>query len=164
MKGEAKSEEQLLTELRDARQRIAELEEAAAQHQRAEEALRECRALLAQARRMASLGNWTWNLRTNEMWWSDELYRMDGLVPGEFTPSFEGVAEITPPEDRELLKQTVEEAVAQGKPFTVEHRIVRPDGSRRFVHTEAEPLFDESGAVVRMVGTVVDITDRRSAD
>ncbi|MFX1521788.1 MAG: PAS domain-containing protein, partial [Promethearchaeota archaeon] len=109
-------------------------------------------------------GNWDWNIQTNELHWSDEIYRIFGLAPQEFGATYEAFLNSVHPEDRELVKQSVDEALYERKPYSIDHHIVLPDGEVRIVHEQAEVTFDETGRPVRMMGTVLDITERKKLE
>ena len=134
------------------------------ERKRAEETLRKSRAGLAEAQRIAHVGNWDWNIVTNELSWSDEIYRIFGLSPQEFGATYEAFLSSVHPDDREFVKTSVNEALYENKPYSIDHRIVLPDGSERIVHEQAEVFFDDGGSPTRMVGTVQDITDRKRAE
>jgi diguanylate cyclase (GGDEF)-like protein/PAS domain S-box-containing protein len=128
----------------------------------AEEALRRSEASLAQAQRMAHLGNWEWDVRTGEVWWSDEVFRIYGYGPREFVPSHERLMDVVHPEDRGLLRRKIDGALYDGEPYDFEHRIIRPGGEARVVHHRAEVVRGQGGEPLRMVGTVHDITERKA--
>jgi PAS domain S-box-containing protein len=130
----------------------------------AEEALRRNEAGLAEAQRIAHLGNWEWDVVTDEVYWSDEVFRIYGFAPKEFVPTLERLLEVVHPDDREALKVAIDGALYRGEPYDFEHRIVRPDGEERVVHRRAEVAHDEGGKPIKMVGTVHDITERKRAE
>jgi PAS domain S-box-containing protein len=128
------------------------------------EALRQSEARLAEAHRIAQLGHWDWNIQTNELWWSDEVYRIFGLTPEAFGGTYEAFLETIYPDDREMVQTTVDEALHKNKPYNIDHRTVLPDGTSRIVHEQAEVSYDDSGNPIRMIGTVQDITARKQAE
>ena len=131
----------------------------------AEEAGRKKDQSLAEAQRIAHLGNWHWNIETNELAWSDEVYRIFGLLPQEFGATYDAFLESVHPEDREAVKEAVNRSLADPSVYyRVEHRVVRPDGSERIVHEQGEVTFDDGGRAIRMIGTVLDITERKEAE
>jgi len=134
------------------------------ERKRAEEDLRLSEARLAAAQRIARLGNWDWDIETSKLFWSDDVYRIYGLSPQELNITYDAVMERVHPDDRALFGSSFEETLEYQKPFCIDHRIVRPDGSERFVHEEAEVLIDKEGKLIRMAGTVQDITDRKRAE
>ncbi len=133
-------------------------------HKRAEEALRKSEASLAEAQRIASLGNWDWDIVNNELRWSDQIYHILGLKQEEFSVTNEAFFNSVHPEDRELVKKTIDDALAKRKPYRIDHRIILPDGEERIVHEQAEVTFDQAGKPIRMIGTIQDITEDRLAE
>jgi len=130
----------------------------------AEEALRISEAGLARSQRIAHLGSWEWDLKSDAMTWSGELYRIFGLQPGEFSGTHEAFLQHLLPEDRELLVQAESEILKNGRPFSLDHRILTLAGEAKTVSQQAEALLDEKGRVVRLLGTVLDISQRKRAE
>ncbi|MCG2722017.1 MAG: PAS domain S-box protein, partial [Thermodesulfovibrionales bacterium] len=133
------------------------------ERKKAEEALRASDERLAEAQKIAHLGNWDWNILTNELYWSEEIYRIFGLTPGQFGATYDAFLLTIHPDDRALVKKSVNEAI-YGAPYNIDHRIVLPEGTLRHVHEQAKVIFGESGEPVRMIGTVQDITERKEAE
>jgi len=142
-------------------QRIAERTQELAERKRAVEALRQSEASLREAQRIAHLGNWQWNVTTNELHWSEEVYSIFGLAPTQFRATYEAFLERIYPEDREKVTQAVRQTLGEGLTYSLEHRIVRTDGQVRIVHERAEIVRDDTGKTVQMVGTVQDITEQK---
>ena len=142
-------------------QRIAERTQELAERKRAEEALRQSEASLREAQRIAHLGNWLWNVTTNELRWSEEVYSIFGLAPQQFKATYEGFLERVHPEDREKVTAAVRQTLGTMQPYRLDHRVVRPDGEVRIVHERAEIVQDATGKTVQMVGTVQDITEQK---
>jgi two-component system, cell cycle sensor histidine kinase and response regulator CckA len=138
-------------------QRTQELEV----RKRTEEALRSSEASLREAQRIAHLGNWQWDTLTNELRWSEEIYAIFGLNPAQFRQTYEAFLERVDPEDREKVAQAVHQALVEGQPYSIEHRVVRPDGKTRIVHERAEVTRDPKGMAIQMIGTVQDITEQK---
>ena len=137
---------------------------------RAEEALQlissdlqESKAKLEEAQRIAHVGYWEWNLTSDRVTWSDETYRIYGLRPQEYPIDLAVVRKMIHPEDLEFVFRLAEEAVRGGLRTDVEHRIVRPSGELRTVHSQGDVKKDASGKPCQMFGTVQDITDRKRA-
>jgi PAS domain S-box-containing protein len=130
----------------------------------AEEALRRSEASLAEAQRIAHLGSWEWDVRTGEVLWSDEVYRIYGYEPKEFVPTLERLMESVHPDDRELLKEKIDAALYEGEPYDFNHRVVLPTGEERIVNRRADVVRGEEGEPLYMVGTVQDITERKQAE
>ena len=119
---------------------------------------------LANAQRIAHLGNWEWNIVTNELRWSEEIYRIFGLTPQEFGATYDAFLNSVHPDDREFVKESVNKALYDKVPYSIDHRVVLPDGSERIVHEQAEVIFDSAGKAIQMNGTVQDITERRHTE
>lgn len=131
------------------------------ERKRMEEALRKSEASLAKAQQIAHLGSWEWDVVRNEAYWSDEIYRIFGFVPQSFVPTCEIFLNYVHPDDREFVKKSIHDALNEGKPYRIDHRMVLPDGSVRIVHEQGEVIADNTGRVIRMSGTVQDITERK---
>ena len=121
-------------------------------------------ARLREAQRIAQIGNWDWDIIKNELRWSDEIYRIFGLTPQEFGATYEAFLNAVHPDDRDFVQKSVNKALYEGKSYSIDHGIVLPDGAERVVHEQAEVTFDESGKPIKMVGTVLDITERKLAE
>jgi PAS domain S-box-containing protein len=134
------------------------------ERRRAEEDLRRTQESLTKAQEIAHLGSWDWDIVANELRWSDEIFRIFGLQPQGFGATYEAFLERVHPEDRDPVQRAVEASLAGERPYSIEHRVVRPDGSERIVHEQAEVSFDGEGRPVRMLGTVLDITERKRAE
>ena len=134
------------------------------ERKRAEEALKKSESRLAEAQRLAQLGGWEWDIETDEVTWSDEVFRIYGFAPGELVPSLGRFMEVVHPDDRPRIGAVIDGALNRHKPYDLEHRIVRPDGEVRWVHRRAEVFRDGSGRATRMVGTVHDVTERRTLE
>jgi PAS domain S-box-containing protein len=126
--------------------------------------LRESEAKLGAAQRIAHVGYWERVLETNAVTWSDETYRIFGLVPGQDTIDFNGIQELIHPEDRQLMAQAAAEAARGGRRYDVEYRVRRPDGEERIVHSQGDLTRDESGRPLRVFGILQDITERKRAE
>ncbi len=129
-----------------------------------EQELRSSQERLAKAQTIAHLGNWDWNIETNTWSWSDEIYRIFGLEPQQLEASYEAFLARVHPDDRQLVKEANQKALAQEENYSIDRRIVRPDGEVRVVHEEADVMFNDQGRAVRMLGTIQDITERQKAE
>jgi PAS domain S-box-containing protein len=126
--------------------------------------LKESKAWLEEAQRVAHVGYWVWNLETNHLIWSDETYRIFGLLPQQGLIDLNKVREMIHPDDRETVFRTAEEAIRSGARADCEHRLFRPNGEMRVVHSLADLKKDSSGRPHQMFGTTQDITDRKRAE
>jgi PAS domain S-box-containing protein len=129
-----------------------------AERRQAETSLRASEASLANAQRIAQLGNWDLDRTTDRLRWSDEIYRILGLQPGTVEPSLEGYLEYVHPDDRELVKTSMEAALFQKQPYSIDYRLVLPDSSHRTVCEQAAINS------TYITSTVQDITDRKRAE
>ncbi len=129
----------------------------------AEEELRASEARLAEAQRIARIGSWEWDVAADEITWSAELYRIWGVTPAEFDPTYAGYLELMHADDRAAADAAVQKAFETHGPFSFRHRVVRPDGRVRTVES-AGAVFVEDGRVTRMAGVGHDITERVEAE
>ncbi|HTF57929.1 MAG TPA: ATP-binding protein [Planctomycetota bacterium] len=146
-------------------ERTRELEQEVAERKAAEKQLQEKDLRLTEAHEISQLGSWEWHPATNKLTWSDEVYRMTGVLPTHFKSNLpETVAMVNHPDDRQAIQDAMETSRARREPFSTDTRIIRPDGSIRHLHVQGKPVLDDAGQVVRLVGTVQDITERKRAD
>ncbi|MFW9844392.1 MAG: PAS domain S-box protein, partial [Candidatus Thorarchaeota archaeon] len=125
-----------------------------------ERKLRQSQTRLAEAQRIAHSGSWVWDIEEDTILWSDEIYRIFGLAPQEFSATYEAFLDSVHPDDRDFVKVSVDEAIHNREPYSIDHRIIRPDGSCKHVHEEGEVTYSDDGKPVQMMGTVHDITER----
>jgi len=132
--------------------------------QKAEEGLRISKARLTEAQRIAHLGNWEWDVVTGDLLWSDEIFRIFGLSPGQFGATHESFMNSVHPEDKEFVERSINEALYEGLTYDINHRIIQLDGSIRTVHEKAEVIYNDTGQPQRMIGTIHDITELKRAE
>jgi PAS domain S-box-containing protein len=133
------------------------------ERKQAEEKLRRSEAYLAEGQRLSRTGSWAWDVSANDLYWSQEHFRIFGLDPEKAKMSYEMFLEIVHPEDRSALQQGFEQVVREKSDFEDNFRIVWPDGSIKYIHSLSHPVFNESGAVTEYVGTVIDRTEQHEA-
>jgi PAS domain S-box-containing protein len=131
---------------------------------RNEQALRVSQSSLADAQRIAKLGSWELNLRTDELLWSDEIYRIFEIDRGNFLGTYEAFLERIHPEDRARVKEAFSEALAQRRPYDTVHRLNLPDDRIKYLHELCEIECDPQGSPLYARGTVQDITERYLAE
>lgn len=131
---------------------------------RVEGELRRTTERLAQAQRLARLGSWEWDIPTNTVTWSDELFRIYGLDPGSIVPSYEGFLERVHSDDRASVDARNRKAFADQQPFNDIKRCLRTDGSVFLMRTQGEVIADEQGATLRMLGVCEDVTAEKRAE
>ncbi len=127
-----------------------------------ETALAELTATLQQAQEVAHIGHWSFDLITEQISWSAEVFRIFGLNPNEPEPSFSEHLQHIHPDDREYFSQRVADA-ASGQPQNFDCTIVLADGETRYINSRIQ-LKSQDGQVLRMFGTVMDITERKAAE
>ncbi|MFX1484309.1 MAG: PAS domain S-box protein, partial [Promethearchaeota archaeon] len=125
-----------------------------------EKRLRIREAQLAEAQRIARMGHWDWDIINDNIDWSDEIYRIFGLKPQEFSATYDAFLASVHEEDREFVRTAVDEAITENKPYSIDHRVVHPDGQVVQVHEEGEVTFDKQGTAIKMMGTVQEIDER----
>jgi PAS domain S-box-containing protein len=118
-------------------------------------------AQLSEAQQIAHLGNWEWDIETNEVTWSDEQYRIFGLEPREFAVTYEAYTECIHPDDRKTAIENIERALHEKVYRSFEHRIVRPDGTVRTIYADGKVILDDSGNPIKMLGITRDITEQK---
>ena len=130
----------------------------------AERELEENERMLARAQQMAHVGHWDRYLATGKARWSDETYRIFGLEPQEREVNGRFLFDRIHPSDRASVKKAVKDAVENVRPYNETYRLVRPDGSIRWVHALGEVTRTQDGKPVRIFGTILDITERKYAE
>ena len=129
----------------------------------AEKAVRESRRRLIKAQNVARMGFMDWNLKTNEIVWSREVYDLYGIDPK--TPvTIEQTVALVHPDDLEFVNKNLDMAIHGTRDYDIDHRLVRPDGKVIWVHARADLDRDSEGTPIALMGTVVDITERKRAE
>ena len=132
---------------------------------KAEEEIRESGRKLREAQEMAHLGFWSWDIKTGYVEWSDEVFRIFGLDPNEFTPQIDSILELSPwPEDHQRDREVTQKAIESHEPGAYDQRFLRPDKSIGYYHSTFQGRYDESGNLISIIGTVLDITERKLAE
>ena len=117
--------------------------------------------MLRVATEIGRVGLWDWNVETGEVYWSDEHYRMEGYEPGEIVPTYELWSERVHPEDRATAVERISAAMKSGQDYVNEYRVCRPDGEVVWLSARGRFLYDEQGKPVRMLGAMIETTQRR---
>ncbi len=125
--------------------------------------LKENELRLAEAQRIAHVGNWDWNLVTDEMYWSDEMHRIFGFDSQKFGATYGNFLSCIHTEDRDYVDNATKEAL-KGKTYAIDYRIVSTEGEERLIHSEKEVTFEKEDTPIRMRATVQDITERKKAE
>ncbi|MGE5657701.1 MAG: PAS domain S-box protein [Actinomycetota bacterium] len=130
----------------------------------AEEKLRQSENALTEAQKIAHLGNWSFDVMTQRISWSDEACRIHGFDPAGPTPSYKQLLEKIHPQDLEQFQQDVLWALTIGQSYEHEIRIFRQDGSIRYTFGKGQAVFDPAGNVIKLFGTIQDITEQKLAE
>ncbi|MDQ1254088.1 MAG: hypothetical protein QG646_3308 [Euryarchaeota archaeon] len=125
--------------------------------------LKESEKSLTEAQHMAYIGNWNWDIQTNKLYWSNEIYSIFGLNPDEFEITYDLFLTHVHTDDRANLTNSLKNTL-NGEPLDIDFRIITPDGSERAVHGKAEVILDERNIPIQMKGTVQDITERKKSE
>jgi PAS domain S-box-containing protein len=126
--------------------------------------LQKSKALLAESQRITGLGSWEMDLITKQISWSDQLYRLVGKHPENFTPNSESLFELIHPDDKKPMKQAFKRALNGNSKYHLEHRVIRDDGEIRHFEVQGEIKFDKTGRGLKAIGTVLDITKRKKTE
>ena len=118
---------------------------------------------LTEAQRLAHVGSWEWDMRSNETVWSDELHRIFGTSPDTHEASYEGYLACVHPDDRDAVAADVRSGVADRSGFENEKRIVRPDGEIRHIASKVEAILGPGGEPIGLRGTTQDVTELKRA-
>jgi len=129
----------------------------------AEELLLKLNEKLNRAQRMAQVGSWDEYLPKNELYWSEEMYRIMGFPPAP-SITLEAATSVFPPQEMERFLDAVDLTLKHDVPYSMDYTIVRPDGSTRYIHDEGEIMRNEFGQPQWMFGTTQDITERKLAE
>lgn len=126
--------------------------------------LQQSETRLKAAQRIAKMGSWLLDVATEQVSWSEELLQIYGLTECAPPLNYQSFLSYLPPDDREILQRAVEQAIAKGTSYEVEHRFIRRDSVTLYIISRGEAIFDRQGNVVEIVGTAVDIGDRKRAE
>ena len=132
------------------------------EQKKAEEALRRSQAYLAEAQRLSNSGAFAFNSEKS-LYWSEQLYKIWGFDPHDEIPGRDVWWQRLHPDDRERTRQELQEAVRGKQDFTMEYRIVLPDGTLKHLRTIGHPSYTAAGDFIEAVGTTLDVTERKRA-
>ncbi|MBK1649629.1 chemotaxis protein CheB [Rhabdochromatium marinum] len=134
------------------------------ERKRNEDAIKHSAWRLSEAQRFAHVGDWEWDPQTDRIIWSDELYRIMGLESGAPLPDYTGNLALYPSEDAARLDQAVKASIENRQPYEIDLRRIRPDGSEVFTVARGEVQCNDAGEVVRLYGSVLDVTALTAAE
>lgn len=146
------------------RQRIRGIVADITARKHSEQALRRKDAELAEAQRLAKVGSWRWDVASDTVTWSEELYRISGRDPHLPAPTYRDHPQHYTAESWDRLRSAVEEALRTGAPYQLDLEMVRPDGTKRWIFARGEAQRDVQGRIVQLHGTVQDIAERKQAE
>lgn len=109
-------------------------------------------------------GTWLWDVKAGKIIWSERLEKLFGLEPKSFSGDYEDYMKLIHPDDREYIQQTVQNAIASKKPYSMEHRVCWPDGSVHWLLGKGKAFYDEAGNLIRMTGTTCNINEKKARD
>ena len=131
---------------------------------RSAEAVGKSQTMLSRAEKIANIGSWDWDIRSGELIGSEQTYRLFGVDSGRFFPTYDSFLSYVHPEDRQLVVQAIEDALTDRRPYDIEYRIVLPGSSTKWIYARGEVVFEDSGRPIHMIGTALDITERKRAE
>ena len=134
------------------------------ERKKVEESLRHGERELSIAQKIGKMGNWVYDIEKNELWWSDEVYRIFGLNSKKFNASYQAFLNSVHPEDREFVDRANTKVMKNKKVYSIDHRIVLPDGTIRTVHQECKTFYNEQGKPTKLRGIIQDISERKLAE
>lgn len=134
------------------------------ERRKAEKAILERERQLVASQKVARLGSWEWDIIQNKVTWSDELYHLFGTKPQEFEATYEAFLDMVHPDDRGDLDKAVKESMEKKKPYIIDSRIIRSDGTEWIMQVRGEVTYDKSGNPILMRGTAQDVTEPKRAE
>lgn len=135
------------------------------EYKKSREELEESHQLLERAQRAGHIGIWTADLKIGgKVFWSDESYAIFGVSKDRFGGKAEDFFGIIHPDDLERVRKAADSAVQEGPGYNIEFRIVRPEGTIRWVHGQAEVIRSKDGVPLKLIGTAQDITERKQVE
>jgi len=119
---------------------------------------------LKEAQELAQIGHWEFDVKSNSLECSDEIYCILGLKPQEFDVSYEAFTAFVHPDDRDYVAKARKESLEKKTPYDMEYRVLLKDGTIKYVYERFQTIYDDDGMSTYSMGTVQDITDRKQAE
>ena len=129
-----------------------------------EELLKLSETRLEKSQTFANIGTWDWNIQNGELYWSERIAPLFGYEPGKLETTYDNFMAAIHPDDRENVSLAVQQCVDGLKDYDIEHRVVWPDGTVRWLHESGDVVRDDDGQAQRMLGVVQDIDDRKRTE
>jgi PAS domain S-box-containing protein len=134
------------------------------ERKRLDNELRRSQAYLIAAQELGNTGSWARQISTGEIYWSEEVFRIFGVDPKTTRPSRELLTQLWHPDDREFADRMIDDSTREKRDYEMDVRILRPDGSVRYVHIRGQPVVDMNGRTDEFIGVIMDITDRKRTE
>lgn len=119
---------------------------------------------IKESQSIAHLGNWVLDIEKMRFKWSDEVFKIFGLVPSQKQPSFDEFVSMVHPEDKAMYIRAIDDAIKMGVSYELDYRFFLPDMTIRYAYAIGKPIIDAIGNVIKLSGTILDITDRKLAE
>ena len=126
-----------------------------------EETIRNKTTQLLEAQQLAHIGSWEWDVTANKVTWTDELYRIYGLMPGAFDNGYEGYLRYIHPDDHDYMDSIVKKALTDHQPYNIFHKTAGADGTVKILHSTGKVFTDAAGKVIKLSGTTQDVTAQK---
>ena len=158
---ERRQAEEALKKAHDSLEKL--VEERTAELKKSYTSLKESEKGLAEAQKMAHIGNWVWDISTDKAYWSEEMYCIFGRNPKELAPTCNEYLSYIHPDDRDYLYSDLKKIV-KGKTHSIEYRIVLANGEERTVNMQSEVIFDEKNTPIQVKGIIQEVTELKRAE
>lgn len=123
--------------------------------------LQKSEAGLKIAQKIAHIGSWEWSVVDDRFIWSDEMFAIYALDPNQWSSSYDAFIRYIHPEDRAIVKLVIDRALQNHDRFACDYRIVRADGTQRFIHANGEVVLNEKGDIAQVYGIAADVTETK---
>jgi PAS domain S-box-containing protein len=144
--------------------KISQIEQIKLKSKKTEDALTDIKKKLLKLQKVARIGFLEWNLKTNDIYWSDEIYELYGISDRKGEPNLGHIMNLVHPDDLAFVEKDLNLAIKGVKDYDIAHRILRPDGKIIWVNVQGELALDAGGNPKTLLGTVIDITKRKQAE
>ena len=134
------------------------------ERRRAEQAAEAAKERLRRGQMYANIGTWEWNIVTGELYWTERIAPLFGYPLGDLETSYDNFLAAVHPDDRQAVTEAVGACVERDAPYEIEHRVVWPDGTERWLLERGAVQRDAAGKPLNMIGVVQDIDDRKRAE